>query len=274
MKILIPTSGGVDSATLLYETLRDTNYDVIALRVPEDSYFRGGNPEFFARERAAFWAICEWCGKHQRSFDAREGDVVTRGPDGTPYDRDRRLPIRPGRAKREETFWAECRYGSVGYNAARLAVDEVRWGLTCWNSRLSAEHHRIHIGAFEAWSGMEFVAPWIELETLFGARRGRSKLDVLTSIPPELRRLAVACTQPVPQPSCPCKGCAVRRFYSAIYAPNPAARAAIEDRLNRLACIGPYAGLPTRPSYGLSTIYRVVSDLPGWRRWLDSGRST
>ena len=269
MKLLIATSGGIDSAVLLYETLRDTRHDVIALRVPEDSYYRGLSPAFFARERAAFWAVCNWCVNNVRSFDAREGDVVTAAPNGTPYDPDRKLPIRPGLEETMETYWAECRYGSVGYNAVQLNVDEVWWGLTIWNNRLCGRHHKIHIDAFENWSGMKFIAPWIAPGTLLGARQGRSKLSVLNAAPPALRSLSSACMRPPRKNDCACKGCDVRRFYDLIYAPHEEHRDAIEDHLNRLARIGPYVNQDIPQDYTSTAIHSIVQNLSGWREWLE-----
>ena len=274
MSVMVAASGGIDSVVLLYETLRDTNHDVIALRVPEDSYWEGASKEFFDRERAAFWAVCDWCAKNLRAFDAREGAVVKHNPDGRPYNPNGKLPIRPGRAATMGTYWAECRYGSVGYNAKSLGVDAVLWGLTTWNNRLSAEHHKIHIRAFERWAGLPFVAPWIDSLTIFGERRGRSKLNVLDAAPPELRDLSSFCTVQVPQgPWCPCKGCAVRRFYRLIYIPNAARKKEIEDRIFRLTHMGPYALKPTKASFNTNTIYKVISDIPGWARFLREGNA-
>ena len=61
MKILIPASGGVNSAYSLHQFLSNTDHEIVALHFTEGY---GGAPN----ERAEFDAICDWLSANVRTF--------------------------------------------------------------------------------------------------------------------------------------------------------------------------------------------------------------
>lgn len=284
--IVVGVSGGIDSAALLWESLRATRCDVVALHIPDTGHLPEPAAGYISREEIAFRRVVKWCHDNIRPLTPMVGEVVRCSPNGTPYDASRRIRLRPERARTVGTYWAECRSASIGFNARAAGASEVWLGHTRWNTRGSAEAHRIQIAALADWFHGPIVAPFLTpetkswetagfapssgLATMAGPnRRERSKIDVFREMPAPLRSLTVGCSlSDPPRPQCQCNRCISARFYDLICAPHPRHVEAIETRLERKAHVGRFADVKVPPSFSLDTFANVLDDIGGWRRWL------
>ena len=185
MKLLIPASGGVNSAYALHQFLSNTDHEIVALHFTEGY---DGAPN----ERTEFDAVCDWLSTNVRTF---ERSFVTLP---TINHADDMRPVRSGFAKDITYAFAAARYENyvtqiAAHNAAAIAI-----GISVENT--STDRHPILIdqvydtGAavyLPSISVTEPVAANADYDTIAAQMSGR--FEQLEALPEALRSRIVSC---------------------------------------------------------------------------------
>mgnify|MGYP003655588183 FL=1 len=185
MKILIPASGGVNSAYSLHQFLSNTDHEIVAL------HFREGY-DGAPNERAEFDAICDWLETNVRTF---ERSYVTLPMISNADDM---RPVRSGFAKDITYAFAAARYENyvtqiAAHNAAAIAI-----GISVENT--ATDRHPILIGQvydtgaavyLPSISVTDPVAADADYDTISAQMSGR--FEQLEALPTGLRSLITTC---------------------------------------------------------------------------------
>jgi len=185
MKILIPTSSGVNSAYALYQFLTQADHEIVALHFTEGY---DGAPN----ERTEFDAICDWLETNVRTF---ERSYVTL-PSINHADDMR--PVRAGFAKDITYAFATARYENYVTQIAAHEADAIAIGISVENT--ATDRHPILIdqvydtGAavyLPSISITEPVAADADYDTIAAQMSGR--FEQLEALPLALRALITTC---------------------------------------------------------------------------------
>ncbi len=267
MKIMIPASGGLDSTTLLWETLSRGTDDVVAVHYREDYA-----PEFLAndfahRSRTAFDAVAEWLSDNLRPFETRSGPVRRADSRGIPFDPDQLTPIREGFLVQARRYWHRCRYATHGYYAHQVRADEIHLALTTWNRRRGASWLNTERVDIADYSDAALREPWLA-RSQNGVFSGRSRLGNLRALPAELHALTICCNRLSDAACGTCGPCTAKRFYDAICADLDAdGLAQVEARIEERAQFGPHSHRADPTQYRHDILNDTLQDLDEWRIW-------
>ena len=185
MKILIPASGGVNSAYSLHQFLSTTDHEIVALHFTEGY---DGAPN----ERTEFDAICDWLSANVRTF---ERSYVTL-PSISHAD-DKR-PVRAGFAKDITYAFAAARYENYATQIATHEADAISIGISVENT--ATDRHPILIGQvydtgaavyLPSISVTDSVAADADYDTIAAQMSGR--FEQLEALPTGLRSLITTC---------------------------------------------------------------------------------
>lgn len=185
MKILIPASGGVNSAYSLHQFLSNTDHEIVALHFTEGY---DGAPN----ERTEFDAICDWLETNVRTF---ERSYVTL-PSINHADDMR--PVRAGFAEDITYAFATARYENYVTQIAAHEADAIAIGISVENT--ATDRHPILIdqvydtGAavyLPSISITEPVAADVDYDTIAAQMSGR--FEQLEALPLALRALITTC---------------------------------------------------------------------------------
>jgi len=131
MKILIPASGGVNSAYSLHQFLSNTDHEIVALHFTEGY---DGAPN----ERTEFDAVCDWLSTNVRTFERSYVTLPTINQD------DDMRSVRAG-FERDITYaFATARYENYVTQIAAHEADAVAIGISVENT--ATDRHPILIG--------------------------------------------------------------------------------------------------------------------------------
>ena len=122
MKIMLPTSGGLDSSVLLHEVLTTTDHEVVAVHYAEN--WTGALAQGADAGSRSLPGMIRWLTENGRPFEFREGVLKHESAAGFRY------------APTHDSYWRLCRYATHGYNARELGVDEAWLALTTWKPRV------------------------------------------------------------------------------------------------------------------------------------------
>ena len=185
MKILVPASGGVNSAYSLHQFLSKTDHEIIAL------HFREGYGGA-ANERTAFDAICDWLETNVRTF-TRSYAILP------PINHaDDMRTVRAGFAKQVTYAFATARYENYVTQIAAHAADAIAIGISVENT--ATDRHPILIGQvydtgaavyLPSISISEPVAADASYDTIAAQMSGR--FEQLEALPSALRSLITTC---------------------------------------------------------------------------------
>lgn len=131
MKILIPASGGVNSAYSLHQFLSTTDHEIVALHFTEGY---DGAPD----ERAEFDAVCDWLSANVRTFERSYVTLPRINSD------DDMRPVRAGFAKDITYAFATARYENYVTQIAAHEADAIAIGISVENT--ATDRHPILIG--------------------------------------------------------------------------------------------------------------------------------
>jgi hypothetical protein len=185
MKILIPASGGVNSAYSLHQFLSTTDHEIVALHFTEGY---DGAPD----ERAEFDAVCDWLTTNVRTF---ERSYVTLPKIGKTYDM---RPVRAGFAKKVSFSFATARYGSYATQIGVHEADAIAIGISVENS--STDRGPGSVGQVFATGAAVYlpsisitdpVAKYANYDDLAAQMSG--SFEQLEALPSELRSLVTSC---------------------------------------------------------------------------------
>ena len=272
MKVMIPASGGLDSTTLLWEVLTTTAHEVVAVHYDE-GWLPVRFPEREARAEEAFDAVCAWLRSEAREFETRRGPAVDTDSSGAPLP-DGERPVRPGFAQTEPVSWHYEIFATHGHYAGETGADEAWVALNTWNRRRDTAWLDIEREVFldRAGPGPELRYPWLAFRS--GVWRGRSRLGNLRRIPAELHALTARCYRDGGPGDCgACISCRARAFHDRwCRGLDDAAFAAVEERIEELACFGRHFGKADPETYRHRFIDAVLQDEHGWREWSEAAR--
>jgi hypothetical protein len=185
MKILIPTSGGVNSAYSLHQFLSNTDHEIVAL------HFREGY-DGASNERAEFDAVCDWLSANVRTFERTYVTLPTINSN------DDMRPVRSGFAKDITYAFATARYENYVTQIAAHEADAIAIGISVENT--ATDRHPILIGQvydtgtavyLPSISITEQVAADADYDTIAAQMSGR--FEQLEALPEELRSRIVSC---------------------------------------------------------------------------------
>lgn len=204
MKILIPASGGVNSAYSLHEFLSNTDHEIVALHFTEG--YDGA-----VNERVEFDAVCDWLSANVRTFERTYVTLPTINSN------DDMRPVREGFAKDITYAFATARYENYAIQIAEHEADGIAIGISVENT--ATDRHPILIdqvydtGAavyLPSLSITEPVAADANYDTIAAQMSGR--FEQLEALPTGLRSLITTCDVD----SCTdvyCLRCAYQRGY-------------------------------------------------------------
>jgi len=204
MKILIPASGGVNSAYSLHQFLSTTDHEIAAL------HFREGY-DGAPNERAEFDAVCDWLETNVRTFERSYVALPTIS------STDDMRPVRAGFAKDITYAFATARYENYVTQIAAHEAGAIAIGISVENT--ATDRHPILIdqvydtGAavyLPSLSITEPVAADANYDTIAAQMSGR--FEQLEALPTGLRSLITTCDVD----SCTdvyCLRCAYQRGY-------------------------------------------------------------
>lgn len=271
MKIMIPASGGADSALLMYETLENTDHEAVAFHFPKESFLRPHEPVQADRARDAFYAVTNWLKENTRPFDIREGAVVHRKSTGEQFDQFENLPIRPGHSLEIAAYWMRCFYATIGFHTDLIAPDQMWLAHTTVNTIRGSNWPAI-MGKgppenYADYTSVPFVLPWLTRRS-DGTYEGRGRNEVLARLPTGLEDILLKCM--VTDPPCgECKLCIGWTFFDQIARGRPLEQIeAIDGRIEELGAVGRFMGLSDPETYSPNTRFDILEDLAPWRAWL------
>jgi hypothetical protein len=185
MKILIPASGGVNSAYSLHQFLSTTDHEIVALHFSEGY---DGAPN----ERSEFDAICDWLSANVRTF---ERSYVTL-PQISNIDDMR--PVRAGFVKNITYAFATARYENYATQIAAHSADAIAIGISVENT--ATDRHPILIDQVYQ-TGAAVYLPSISItdavpadanyDTIAAQMSGR--FEQYDALPVELQALITSC---------------------------------------------------------------------------------
>ena len=278
MKIMIPMSGGVDSAALLQMALA-TDAEVIAVHVAEDvSYGKERAQQRAEIEQQHFETITDHLREHHRAFKRQVVPPVLTDPAGRPFDLETTEPLRRGFSAERPMGWKRVHWASHGCYAEKFQPDVVWIGMDALNTksgwyepggcdeRAQADYH--------AYTDIPFELPFFRAA---GERppvdRVMGRCEITGCLSRDLYALSssrLCAVRLSAEDGCgACWRCRVRDFYDR-HCPGrpPWELAAIDDRWARLGAFGRYAHLADPETYTLNVAYDALED-PRWPDWLD-----
>lgn len=270
-KIMVATSGGIDSTVLLHKLLSEGTDEIVALFLRED--YLHSNTTQGDKEQTAFRAVVEWLKGNVRDFRAVEGNLVTTDPDGNAYDPKETLPIRQGFEQLQKVYWYKCRMASLAVNAKALGVDEVQEGLTVWNTRHDDHWRAACIGEYDRRTTIPRKTPWRWKDPSTGLWNGRSKLLNFRELPAALEDKVSCCTSgEYATVRCGgCSSCIARQFYDTICADLTLDQLAqVEDLLQQHGSYGAHYSRADPIHYRLGDVTDVMRDLENWKAWAET----
>jgi hypothetical protein len=185
MKILIPASGGVNSAYSLHQCLSNTDHVIVALHFAEGY-------EDASNEQKEFDAICNWLEVNIRTFKR----VYVSLP--TINHTDDMRPVRSGFTKKITYAFATARYENYVTHIAAHNADAIAIGISVENT--ATDRHPILIGQvydtgaavyLPSISVSEPVAADADYDTIAAQMSGR--FEQLEALPAALRSLITTC---------------------------------------------------------------------------------
>lgn len=185
MKILIPASGGVNSAYTLHQFLSFTDHQIVALHFTE-GYDNAPN------ENAEFNAVCDWLSSNVRSFER----CYLTLPKINHADDMR--PVRAGFEKELSYSFAVARYENYAVQIAAHNADAIALGISLENT--ATDRHPVLIGQvydtgaavyLPSISITEPVAESADYDTLAAQMTGR--FEQLEALPEALLSLLTSC---------------------------------------------------------------------------------
>ena len=185
MKILIPASGGVNSAYSLHQFLSNTDHEIVALHF-EEGY--DGAPA----ERTEFDAVCDWLETNVRTF---ERSYVTLP---TINQADDMRPVRSGFAKGITYAFATARYEIYAKQISVHEADAIAIGISVENT--ATDRHPVLIGQVYD-TGAEVYLPSIStVNPVYSdvpydniAAQMSGRFEQLEALPAALRTLITTC---------------------------------------------------------------------------------
>ena len=258
MKILVALSGGADSTALLYNLLRETEHEVVAIHIAEgkNEIMRSWIP----LKRAAADAVSSWLRVNVRDFDLRFVDAVTEYGNGDPIP-DIMEAHGEGFEKTKNRYTDRCRYATYGRVARELEVDEVRTGKTTWrhkpSKRSAARNWTVAADTYLTYTNIPLRLPWLESQM--------GKLQVYRTMPAPLRLLANDCLYPG---SCSgCAHCLPAAFYKNVCLDlSDEQLAKLEEHLERTCSYNRYWDMANPETYDNWMLYNywIREDMYGW----------
>ena len=185
MKILIPASGGVNSAYALHQFLSNTDHEIVALHFTEGY---DGAPN----ERTEFDAICDWLSANVRTFERAYVTLPTIS------HADDMRPVRAGFTKTITYAFAAARYENYVTQIAEHEADAIAIGISVENT--ATDRHPILIGQvydtgaavyLPSISVTEPVSADADYDTIAAQMSGR--FEQLEALPAALRSLITTC---------------------------------------------------------------------------------
>ena len=267
MRIMIPASGGLDSTTLLWETLANTGHEVVAVHLDETWLpARSAARETVARR--AFDDDVAWLRRETREFRAEAGRVVTADSAGEPYPAGD-VPVRAGFDFRVDRRWHRRIFASFGWNAANVGAEEAHIALNTWNRRRGREWLTTEQADFRDHAGGEIAMRFPWLADSGGVWSGRSRLGNLRRIPAALHALTMQCQTGGAGGCDRCVSCVSRAFHDAVCAGlDDAAFARVEARIEEKAHFGPHMATADPATYHPRIVDEAIRDHDEWKAWL------
>lgn len=264
MRVLIPASGGLDSTTLLWETLTGTAHEVVAVHYDE-SWLPVRVPDREAAAAAAFGRIVDWLRRETRDFEAVRGSVAEAGP--RPPEP---VPVREGSRQTYDMSWQRTYWRTIAGSARALDAAEAWIAFNTWNRRRPPLWPREE-AIWAELADVAFRLPW--LDRTGDIWTGRSRLGNLRRIPAGLHALTVRCNNLLQGECQACVPCRARAFHKAHCRDlDEAAFARVEERIEELAHFGRHVATADLRTYDHGLLNAVLNDIDEWPAWFEAER--
>ncbi|MYE03182.1 MAG: hypothetical protein F4Y03_18290 [Alphaproteobacteria bacterium] len=277
MKLAIPLSGGLDSAVLLSETLRDTDHDVAVIHVAERD-IHGRGVAGWERNVEAMRKVVEWCGREIRPVAAvLEAPLVDRMGHGGPIPDDLEIAYRHPDSPHTHRMYTNCTvHASIGAAVERLRPDEVWMGMHSWNFRGGGGTVAAALEAQIGYSNTPIRHPFLTHDLTPGKWWGPGRMAQYRRLPEALVPFVFGCRSPQDGARCGrCDACATEPFYRTFCAgASDAELARIEDLIEREAMMGRWYRLADPQTFRRHDIFDLLRDRDYWRRLLASRTET
>ena len=275
MKILIPTSGGLDSAVLLYETLRDTDHEIVSVHIEEDFLGVGNAEKNVLAGKSSSQRVADWARQETRNFQFETRGSQKENSSGEPFSEMESHPIRIGFSETRLARWLRCRSASIGKAAEEFAVEEVWLALTTWDKAWWGYNWTVIAEeSYNEFSTIPRVKPWISFEKDAEGNLtrvvGAGRLEVMRRTPPSLRGIIAACSRPGAEnaPCGNCRSCAAWSFYDLFCAAKTKEEIqSVEDQLEKLAHYGKKYDTADPESYKPVNLTNILKDETYWEEY-------
>ena len=261
---MIPTSGGIDSAVLLRDSLVGTNHSIIAVHYEEDYN------EWFKRiknnHRKAFDRVIEYMKKRYRPFEVYIQPAISVGVDGLPFDKDEAYPAREGFTEIRSLHAERCRMATFSASALELQADEVWYPLTSWDWRWAdSSWWALALEEFHKRVDIPLILPWGDPPPLSMPDKGR--MQVTYELGQDLQRLVLSCYTRTHGDKCGvCIGCFHWRFYQELCEGRSLEEVKyVDDELERRAHYGKYYNDADPKTYNSDNVWDILRKLDTWR---------
>ena len=271
MKIAIPVSGGLDSAVLLAETLRNTDHKVAVVHVAERNVRdRGGSA--WERDIEAMRKIVEWCEREIRPVVAViEAPLVNRTGLGGPIRDDLEVSYRDPDAPFKHAMYVNSLvYASVGSAIDRLHPDEAWLGMHNWNYRGGASAPGMSLNSLAGHTDVRIRSPFMTHSVSPGEWWGPGRMAQYRRLPKPLVPVVFGCRSPVDGERCgKCDACATEPFYERFCATvDETELARIEALIERDGMLGRWYADADPQTFRRHDIFDLLRDHDYWERLL------
>ena len=264
MRIMIPTSGGVDSTVLLRDSLTHTNHTIIAVHYEEDY------SEWFKTikeiQRESFNRVIAHLKKRHRPFEVYIRPTVNAGVDGLLFDKEESHPARAGFKDKRNFHFLRCRAATHATAALALQADEVRIPLTSLDWRYGSSWWHKYLEEFHNKIDIPLTLPWGEPPPSMHVVSEKGRMQAMRELGQDLQKLVLSCYTPDRGERCTCVGCLQWKFYKEFCEGRSLEEVRdIDDELSRRAQYGKYYNDADPKTYNSDSIWDVLIDHDAWR---------
>ncbi len=261
VKSLLGFGGGVESTALAYETLRDTDNEVILLNLDESRHYSSNPPESRRPqiEKDSTKACAEWLSANVRAIsEVRYGDLVVLGkPAGTDLEKPDFQPCRTGYTQTSDAYvcWGKEKLHTLAHYAELWECDEVLTGMCLWDTDNDLQE-RVWVPYYEAQTSIPLRHRGYYTAHEDGTYSGVGRFELQSRIPAALWALTVRCPS---TPACgTCQRCKLNAYYDTHCAGKTTEEIrAVDDALHRKYFLGPYVNTADPATYSMWKKYEL-----------------